>query len=162
MRYEPNTAQSRSATPDAGSRSSLQVPSAIDGGTRAPAGPQPLAGPFCGARIPFGTYESITASQELCQCDRTKTRPLAFVLRRARLLSWALQGASADDGALWECGVYAYGGSAAVSGMSRLAGSRLQHATRWSLSALSAGGRLLVGGANQALCATQRSICPPN
>jgi len=59
-------------------------------------------------------------------------------------------------------GVYAYGGSAAVSGMSRLAGSRLQHATRWSLSALSAGGRLLVGGANQALCATQRSICPPN
>ena len=67
-------------------------------------------------------------------------RPLAFVLRRARLLGWALQGASADDGALRECGVCAYGGSATVSGVSRLAGSRPQHAARWSLSALSAGG----------------------
>ena len=46
------------------------------------------------------------------------------------MLSWALQGTSADDGALRECGVYAYGGSAAVSGMSRLAGSRRQHRAR--------------------------------
>ena len=80
--------------------------------------------------------------------------------RRARLLSWPLQGTSADDGALRECGVYAYGGSTAVSGVSRLAGSRPQHAARWSLSALSAGGRRDLGGAKPAhnlrRCTTSR------
>ena len=79
--------------------------------------------------------------------SRWWAQPVLHTIRRARLLSWALQGASADDGALWECGVYAYGGSAAVSGVTRLAGSRTQHATRWSLSALSAGGQFPVWGA---------------